>query len=57
MDGNNPKEEDNWLIRFFQRRLEMPAEDRKYIVNRWNKFKFFGSLAAGWFTGMVFIEK
>ena len=51
MDGNNPKEEDNWLIRFFQRRLEMPAEDRKYIVNKWKLIKSTGSFAVGWFIG------
>ncbi len=56
MDGNNPEEEDNWLIKFFKRRLEMPPEERKRIVANWKIYKSCGSGLAG-FVGGYFIIK
>jgi len=34
----------------------MPAEDRKYIVNKWKLIKSTGSFAVGWFAGYFFIK-
>jgi len=56
MEGNNPEEEKNWLIKFFKRRLEMPAEDRKKIVSNWKFYKSFSSGVAGWVAGYVIIK-
>ena len=56
MDGNNPEEENNWLIKFFERRLEMPPEERKRIVANWKIYKSCGSGLAG-FVGGYFIIK
>jgi hypothetical protein len=56
MDGNNPEEEKNWLIKFFKRRLEIPPEDRKKIVADWKLYKSCGSGLVGLGTGYVIIK-